>query len=231
MNDFSLRGAPSSPSWLRAAGRHLAALWWLKLPGITIGMVLFFAAYFHLLHHPVRAPVVMPLTAVDHWVGFSPAGLPLYLSLWVYVSLAPGLAANLGQLRAWFLVALALGLTGLGLFYCFPTAVPPFDLVWAKDSAFAFLKHADASGNACPSLHVAFAVLTAFVIARRLRDLSAGAAARTLNVLWCAGIIWSTLATRQHVFLDAVAGAALGAAFGLPFLRGGRVSRAAPSSE
>jgi len=222
---------PPPLPWPRAAARHLAALWWLKLPGITAGMVVFFAAYFQLLHHPIRPPFVMPLTAVDRWVGFTPAALPLYLSLWVYVSLAPGLAANLGQLRAWFLAAIALGLAGLGLFYLFPTAVPPFDTVWAQGSAFAFLKNTDASGNACPSLHVAFAVLTAFVIARRLRDLGAGAGVRALNGLWCAGIVWSTLATRQHVLLDAVAGTVLGAAFGLPFARGWRISRVAPPSE
>jgi membrane-associated phospholipid phosphatase len=220
-----------SPSWLRAAGRHLAALWWLKLPGITLGMVLFFVAYFYLLHHPIRPPIVMPLTPVDHWVGFTPLALPLYLSLWVYVSLAPGLAANGGQLRSWFLAAFALSMTGLGLFYACPTAVPPFDIVWAQDSTFAFLKNTDASGNACPSLHVAFAVLTAGVIARRLRELGAGPVARSGNLLWCVGIVWSTLATRQHVFLDAAAGAGLGAAFGPAFLRGGPVSAAAPPSE
>jgi membrane-associated phospholipid phosphatase len=100
------------------------------------------------------------------------------------------------------------------LFYGCPTAVPPPEVTWADDSLFAFLKATDASGNACPSLHVAFAVFTAFVLSRQLRELGAGPGARLLNALWCAGIVWSTLATRQHVFWDAAAGVALGGLFG-----------------
>jgi membrane-associated phospholipid phosphatase len=34
---------------------------------------------------------------------------------------------------------------------------------------------------------------------------------RALNWIWCLGILYSTVATRQHVFLDVLAGAALGA--------------------
>jgi membrane-associated phospholipid phosphatase len=202
-------------SWLRAAGVRFRSLWLAKLLGISAGMTLFFAAYFWLLRHPLRPPVLMPLTAIDRGVPFQPAALPLYLSLWLYVSLAPGLAATAAQFKAWCVAAVSLAATGLGLFYLFPTAVPPATETWAADSAFAFLKQADASGNACPSLHVAFAVFTAGVFARHLRELRAGAAARGLNWVWCAGIAYSTLATRQHVWLDVVAGAALGAIFGL----------------
>lgn len=223
--------APSSPrpnpGWLRQCGPQLAALWPSKLFGLSGGMTAFFAAYFWVLHHPKHPPILMPLTMVDRWLPFTPAALPLYLSLWVYVSLAPSLMSNRGQLNSWFLGALGLSVSGLGLFYGCPTAVPPPDVTWADDSLFAFLKTTDASGNACPSLHVAFAVFTAFVLARQLRKLGAGAAARGFNVLWCAGIIWSTLATRQHVFWDAAAGAVLGAVFGALFVRGARFGPAA----
>jgi membrane-associated phospholipid phosphatase len=40
-----------------------------------------------------------------------------------------------------------------------------------------------------------------------------------LNVAWFAAIAWSTLAVKQHVVLDVVAGALLGLAFALPSLR------------
>ena len=215
-----------SPSWLRAAARRLGTLWPAKLLGISAGMTLFFIGYFWLLHHPARDAIVMPLTALDHWIGFRPAALPLYLSLWVYVSLAPGLTANRRELTAYAVAALGLAVAGLGFFKAWPTRVPPFDLTWAPDSPFAFLKNIDAAGNACPSLHVAFAVFTAFVFARQLRQLCAGPAALGLNWLWCAGIVYSTMATRQHVFLDVIAGTALGAAFAVAYLLGCR--RAGP---
>lgn len=214
MNDTSVAVA-SSPSWFRTAAHRLGALWPFKLVGITAGMTLFFIAYFWLLQNPLRAPTIMPFTAFDRWVPFQPATLPLYLSLWVYVSLAPGLIAGRRELAAYAGAALALGLAGLAIFLVWPTAVPASGQTWAPDSAFAFLKNTDASGNACPSLHVAFAVFTALELARLLRGLGAPRAIMILNTVWCAGILYSTLATRQHVALDVVAGAALGALAGV----------------
>ncbi len=193
---------------------RLAALWPLKFIGLTVGMTAFFAAYFWLLGHPARPPVIMPLTALDRAIPFQPAALPLYLSLWVYVSLAPSLMLTRGELVCYGRAALLLSLVGLGIFYFWPTAVPAPAVTWADDSLFAFLKNTDAAGNACPSLHVAFAVFTAFEIGRLLRQMSAGRLAHALNWLWCAGIVYSTLATRQHVALDVLAGGVLGLAVG-----------------
>jgi membrane-associated phospholipid phosphatase len=117
------------------------------------------------------------------------------------------------QLGKLALAAFGLSVVGLGIFLVCPTAVPAISgATWANDSAFAFLKQVDASGNACPSLHVAFAVLAAAAIARSLRELGASPGPRLLNGLWCAGILWSTIATRQHVVIDVAAGALLGAA-------------------
>jgi membrane-associated phospholipid phosphatase len=208
-----------APSWLRSAGRRLGALWPVKLIGISAGMTVFFAAYFWVLHHPAREPIVMPLTRFDLWIGFHPAALSLYLSLWVYVSLAPGLIASRRELAAYALAAVGLALAGLGFFQVLPTIVPSFEATWAADSAFAFLKNIDASGNACPSLHVAFAVFTAFVLARQLRQLAAGRPMVWLNWLWCGGIVYSTMATRQHVLVDVIAGAILGVIFAVMLQR------------
>ena len=37
---------------------------------------------------------------------------------------------------------------------------------------------------------------------------------RSLNALWCVGILYATLAIRQHVALDMLAGSALGGLVG-----------------
>jgi membrane-associated phospholipid phosphatase len=109
------------------------------------------------------------------------------------------------------LAAVGLSVIGLGIFLFWPTAVPPPEVDWSLHSAFAFLRSVDASGNACPSLHVAFAVFTAVWFERLLRQMGAGRLVRALNWLWCLGILYSTVAIRQHVSLDVLAGAALGA--------------------
>jgi len=48
-------------------------------------------------------------------------------------------------------------------------------------------------------------------LARELRAIDAPRWLRALSAFWCVGIVYSTLATRQHVVLDVVAGALLGA--------------------
>ncbi|MDI1247266.1 MAG: phosphatase PAP2 family protein [Lacunisphaera sp.] len=210
---------PSSPpDWLQAAGIRLLAWWPAKLIGISLGMSVFFAVYFWVLRHPLYPVTIMPLTAIDRWIGFQPAALPLYLSLWLYVVLAPSLLTSRRELVACGLAWTALSAIGLGIFLRWPTIVPRPAIDWSLHPSLAFLKSVDASGNACPSLHVAFAVFTAFALGRILRKLGAGPGMRAGNWLWCLVILYSTVATLQHVFLDVVAGAALGTLIALGFL-------------
>ncbi len=205
--------APSpGVSWIHQVAARVLTWWPAKMLGTTLGMTAFFAAYFWLLRHPQFPVTFMPLTAADRLIGFFPEALPLYLSLWFYVSLAPALLIDRRELFSYGLAALALSLLGLGIFFFWPTAVPRPDLDWSQHHrVFALLKSVDASGNACPSLHVAFAVFTAVWFERVLRQMRASGLVRTLNWLWCLGILYSTVAIRQHVALDVLAGTALGA--------------------
>jgi membrane-associated phospholipid phosphatase len=213
------RDQPRPASWVRAAGARLLVWWPVKMLGMTIGMTVFFVAYFWVLNNPLYPVTTMPLTAIDRATAFRPESLALYFSLWVYVSLAPALIVDRRDLASYGIAAVVLGTVGLGIFFLWPTAVPRLDVDWSQYPAFAFLHAVDASGNACPSLHVAFAVFTAFWIARLLRQMGAGRAARAFNWLWCLGILYSTIATRQHVAIDVVAGAALGATVAVLSLR------------
>ena len=215
---------PLKAGWPSPVVARVLTDWPAKMLGTTLGMTLFFFAYFWVLDHPLFAVTVMPLTVVDRLIGFQPAALPLYLSLWFYVSLAPALLVDRRELVSYGLAAVALSVVGLGIFLCWPTAVPPPDVDWSHHPGFGFLKAADAAGNACPSLHVAFAVFTAVWFARLLRRMDAGRVVRSLNWVWCAGILYSTIATRQHVSLDVLAGAVLGACVAALHLRWLRVS-------
>ena len=64
-----------------------------------------------------------------------------------------------------------------------------------------------------------FAVFSAFWFERLLRQMGAGRLVRAFNWLWCLGILYSTVATRQHVALDVLAGAGLGALVAAGHLR------------
>ena len=135
------------------------------------------------------------------------------------MSLAPALLIDRRELISYGLAAVGLSAIGLGLFLFWPTAVPRPDVDWSQHPAFAFLQSVDASGNACPSLHVAFAVFTAIWFERLWRQMGARRLVRTLNWLWCLGILYSTIAIRQHVSLDVLAGAVLGATVAVVQLR------------
>lgn len=191
---------------------RLAAEWKWKLAGIPGFLALFFAAYFLLLRFPVFPVTTIPLTRWDHWIPFQPATLGLYFSLWFYVALEPSLLTTRGELIAYLKRAALLALVGLAVFFFWPTSTPvPVDIVWAEHPGFAFLKEVDRAQNACPSLHVAFAVFAAVRLWRLFGVAGASIGWQLAMVGWGAGIVYSTVATRQHVVIDVIAGAVLGA--------------------
>lgn len=199
-------------AWMHQAALRIRTLWLTKLIGTTVGMAAFFVVYFWLLNHPIFPLTTIPRISVDRMIAFRPSALYLYVSLWVYVPLAPALLATRRELRGYVLAAAILSVIGFTIFLLWPTDVPKPEAEFAQAHSLAYLKAVDASGNAFPSLHVAFAVFTALWFSRLLRGLGAGRGARALNWIWCVGIVYSTIAIRQHVALDALSGAALGAA-------------------
>lgn len=210
-------------SWAATLARQWRHRQLVKIAGICAFMGVFFAAYFHVLRNPWRPVTEMPLTALDAWVPFQPAAFWAYVSLWVYVGIAPGLLPTLAAgLRhaAW---AAALCASGLLCFWLWPTAVPAsahhIDPALADHAGFALLRGVDAAGNACPSLHVASAVFSAMAIRRVLAAAGAPWPLHAVSLVWMLLIVWSTVAIRQHVVLDVVAGVALGLAFGLASAR------------
>ena len=215
-----LRPAPRPPEswkveiWLRIR-RHFA----LKVVGTTAFTWLFFIGYFHLLRQPAGPVAVMPLTALDRLIPFQPQALVAYFSLWLYVGIAPGLQLTFRELLVYGLWVGGLCLTGLAFFFLWPTQIPPMAVPPTDFPGFAILQGVDAAGNACPSMHVAIAIFTALWIEHILSHAGAPILLRLANALWFAAIAWSTLAIKQHVVLDVVAGALLGIAFALPSLR------------
>ena len=188
---------------------------WFKFLGTSAFMSLFFWAYLFLLKNPAFPVTTMPLTVVDAWIGFTPLALIPYLSLWIYCSLPVTLMparVRLLNFGAWIA---AMCLLALSVFYWLPNAVPPAHIDWAQYPGVAFLKGVDAAGNACPSLHVAAAVYASFWLHWLLQEMRFGWRVQSLQILWGVAIVYSTMATKQHVSLDVLAGVVLGIVFAL----------------
>jgi membrane-associated phospholipid phosphatase len=206
-------------SWPRQLSRRMRILWVPKMLGTTLGIAAFFVAYFWILRHPFFPITIMPFTALDRLIVFRPEVLPLYASLWVYVGLAPALLKDFSEARLYSVAALWLSVIGLAIFLVWPTATPRFEIDWSQHPSMSFLRTMDVAANACPSLHAGFAVFTAIWLEHLLRELRVPRLVRALNWMWCLGILYSTLALRQHVAVDVLAGAVLGAIIAVPYMR------------
>jgi membrane-associated phospholipid phosphatase len=203
--------ATSQPlPWYRQVAMAITQHMVLKCIGTILFIGLFFGAYFYLLKTPAYPTTVMPITVLDRLIGFQPLALPLYFSLWGYVSLPPALLATRRELFNYGTAIAATCLAGLMVFYFWPTAVPAATTDWAQFSGVNFLKSIDAAGNACPSLHVATAVFSGIWLHHLLCRFGTSAWLLAFNWIWCIGIVYSTLATRQHVAVDVLAGLVLG---------------------
>lgn len=190
----------------QAFTRHMV----LKALGTPLFIGVFFGAYFYLIKLPAYPTTVMPTLMLDRLIGFQPLALPLYLSLWVYVSLPPALLATRRELYGYGLAMAGTCLIGLLVFYFWPTAIPVANIDWSQYPNVHFLKNIDAAGNAFPSLHVATAVFSGIWLHTLLRRFVAPYWLRIVNALWGLGIVYSTIATRQHVAVDVLAGLVLG---------------------
>jgi membrane-associated phospholipid phosphatase len=200
-------------NWIKNAGCRVGSGRLVKSLGTTAGITAFMVAYFVLLRHPQFAVTIVPPTALDRWIAFTPWAIIPYASLWVYISLVPAL---LGKREAapYLASAGALAFIGLAVFLFFPTAIVEPGINFAQYPSVAFLKSFDAAGNACPSMHVAFSTLTALWLHRILTRIGAPPWPRAGNWIWAALIVWSTLAVKQHLALDVEAGIVLGALIG-----------------
>lgn len=205
-----MRNSDQPLPWHRQAAAALTSHQYLKSIGTMLFIAVFFGAYFYLLRNPAYPVTVMPVIALDRWIPFHPPAFYVYATLWIYVSLPPALLASARELYAYGLAIAATCLTGLGIFYFWPTAVPVPDIDWTRHPGMEFLKNLDAAGNACPSLHVATAVFSGLWLHHLLLRFGAPPWILIVNGVWCSGIVYSTLAVRQHVAVDVMAGLVLG---------------------
>lgn len=170
----------------------------------------FAAGYLWLEYHPLFPVTRMESSWLDRMIPFLPGAVYLYESLWLIMPIAPWLMTSRGDLDRYVLSLLFVTAIGFGIFLFFPTSCPRPEYSGHANALYRALISVDNEGNAFPSLHSALAVLSAGCCRSVLPDADSGRWLRVLMWIWAGGIVVSTLLTKQHVVIDAVAGIALG---------------------
>ncbi len=153
----------------------------------------------------------MPLIMVDHLIPINLHSVYIYHSWLLLPLLVVMLIPTWALLKRYSTAIFAVNAVSFLVFMCFPTEVPrPIDLTDAP-RLYQLTVLVDEPTNACPSLHASVTTLCGcfmFVLLGRFRW---NPLWRAMVIVWALGILWSTLATGQHVCIDIVAGTLLGA--------------------
>jgi membrane-associated phospholipid phosphatase len=175
--------------------------------GLTIS---FCVIYLLLQRHPFFTVTEMKITWIDRNIPFVPGYVYLYESLWLLIPVAPWLMKSKDDLVRYCKSLVLISLAGFCIFFFYPTSSPrPKDL-HDINVVYGALIRVENELNAFPSLHVALA----FLSGASCHDIfCAGKWPKWLRCIvwvWVMGVVASTLLTKQHVFIDAVAGGMLG---------------------
>ncbi|OGT06916.1 MAG: hypothetical protein A2143_07390 [Gallionellales bacterium RBG_16_57_15] len=216
-----LPDANGTDAW-RRVWSIITVHFWFKCFGTTGFTFVFFSAYVFLLKYPSYPVTIVPATALDRLIGVEPLALPFYLSLWLYVSLPPMLMTTRQAIIEYGMWIGGLCLVALTIFYFWPSTVPLAHVDWSRYPGMAFLKGIDTAGNACPSLHVATAVFSWYWLNSWPSALGLGRGVQIFSACWCVTIVYSTMATKQHMALDVAAGIGLALVFIWAFIRVGQ---------
>jgi len=206
-------------AWYRQLGAQLKAHWRFKLIAGVVMTTSYFSVYFLLLYHPVFPVTEMPTTAIDRSIALSPNTLLLYITLWIYIPLGSWLVSDKRELIAYSKALCSLGFLCLAVFFLWPTSVPQPHIDVVEYPGFRILIAIDEPRNVFPCSHAAFTVFSAICIGRVLRQIGDHGVLRALNWCWCLAIIYSTMATKQHLAVDVLTGILVGVVWAGLYLR------------
>jgi membrane-associated phospholipid phosphatase len=183
----------------------------LKLGLLVILYPLVFLPYFFLQRHHFFPATTISSGWFDRLIPFSDQAVWPYFSIYLLLPVGPLFMDRRYQLLHYAAGVALLSLIADLIFLCWPTACPR-PHVAGVNTVYGLLIAVDSSFNAFPSLHAAFAVYSALCAGLVLRELGSHRVWRLGIWFWAFLILYATLATRQHVVVDVIAGSVIGAA-------------------
>ncbi|HEY4415612.1 MAG TPA: phosphatase PAP2 family protein [Verrucomicrobiae bacterium] len=171
--------------------------------------LLVYGPYLFLQRHHFFPATVMPLSSLDHLIPFSDQAVWLYFSIYLLMPIGPFLMNRRGQLLRYAAGIVLFSCVADVVFLFWPTTCPR-PAMTEDNIGYQILTRLDNSFHAFPSLHAAFAVYSALCGGLVLRELGVSIFYQLGLWLWAALILYATLATKQHVVADIIAGSVLG---------------------
>lgn len=185
---------------------RLSSLWRLKLALLVVLTAGFCVPYMYLAHNAFFPVRTLPLLWIDRVAGFDARWVWVYQSIYLLTSTLPLLADSKRDLRR-FVNGFVLLAGASFVFYLFLPVRLPRPEVTEANWFYSVLLFYDGPYSAFPSLHAGFLYYT---IAFAVRILPAMPRAVLCGlIVWGLLILWATLATKEHYFLDLPAGIAL----------------------
>jgi membrane-associated phospholipid phosphatase len=181
----------------------------LKLTLTVVLNLWVYAPYLFLQQHHFFPAIKMPASIFDHMIPFSDKAAWLYLSIYLLMPVGPFLMNRRKQLLRYAAGIILISSLADIVFLFWPTLCPRPN-VQETNIAYQTLTAIDNPFHAFPSLHAAFAVYSALCGAMVLRELDSRNFWRISLWFWAGLILCATLATKQHVVADIIAGSALG---------------------
>jgi membrane-associated phospholipid phosphatase len=166
-------------------------------------------SYLYTNHYPLRIPMQIPFTAIDHAIPFLPWTVWIYMSDYFIFILSFFPMKNPLKSQQFLMAMIGTHLISLIFFLGWPTTYPrdtfplPTDIDTLSLAAFHWLRVTDSPNNCFPSLHVSSAVMSALLWYGESRTRF------ILFSVWALAIAVSTLTTKQHYLADIVGGISL----------------------
>jgi hypothetical protein len=186
------------------------SLWRRKLVLSTVLTLMVSVPYYGNQHWPLFPATVMEPTAIDRAIPFVEGTSWIYLSYFLLLPIAVIAIPTSRDMNRFALDVAFIAILSSLVFMFYPTAVERPSGP-ATDLAYRLVLAVDAPTNACPSLHASLGLYSALWCHRLLAGWRAAWLWRAGLWAWTTGILYATLALRQHVLADLLAGGSLAA--------------------
>jgi membrane-associated phospholipid phosphatase len=163
-------------------------------------------------HFPIFEPRELPFWEIDRAVPFLPWSVLIYVSEYIFFPTVYIVCRNMDNLNKYLYSFFATQSISCLIFLFWPTIYPrelfpvPSDVNPLLAGIWTWLRETDAPTNCLPSLHVSTVYLSAYIFLDEQREKF------PFFIIWGTLIAFSTLPTKQHYFVDIIAGWALSVA-------------------